>query len=178
VHGIPSERDVLREGDLVGIDFACEKDGWVADGARTIGIGVISAPSRRLLDTTREALERAIAAAVPGGRLGDVGAAVSELAAARGYGVVRAFTGHGVGRHMHESPQVPNYGVRGTGSRIKAGLVIAIEPMLCTGAGDVEIGRDGWAVSTVDGGWAAHAEHTIAVTSQGPRVLTTITSRT
>jgi methionyl aminopeptidase len=172
VHGIPSAKDVLREGDIVGIDFACEKDGWVADAARTVAVGVVSAPARALVDTTREALDRAIAAAVPGGRLGDVGAAVSGLAMARGYGVVRAFTGHGVGRRMHEPPQVPNYGVAGTGPRIKAGLVIAIEPMLCAGAADVEVGRDGWAVSTVDGGWAAHAEHTIAVTAHGPRVLT------
>ena len=172
VHGIPSAKDVLREGDLVGIDFACAKDGWVADAARTIAVGVVSAPARRLLDTTREALDRAIAAAVPGGRLGDVGAAISELAAARGYGVVSAFTGHGVGRRMHEPPQVPNHGVRGTGARIKPGLVIAIEPMLCAGSGEVEIGDDGWAVSTIDGGWAAHAEHTIAVTAAGPRVLT------
>jgi methionyl aminopeptidase len=178
VHGIPSERDVLREGDLVGIDFACEKDGWVADAARTIGIGVVSASARALLASTRRALELAIAAAVPGGRLGDLGAAISAVAEARGYGVVRAFTGHGVGRRMHEPPMVPNHGKAGTGSRLKPGLVIAIEPMFTTGSGEIAIGRDGWAVSTVDGGWAAHAEATIAVTAHGPRVLTTSTSRT
>ena len=177
VHGIPSERDVLREGDVIGIDFACEKDGWVADAARTIGIGVISAASRALIDSTDRALRRAIEAAVPGARLGDVGAAISGVAGDR-YGVVRAFTGHGVGRRMHEPPMVPNHGTPGTGSRIKPGLVIAIEPMFCLGSGDISIGRDGWAVSTADGGWAAHAEATIAVTPQGPRVLTASTSRT
>ena len=175
VHGIPSAKVALREGDVIGIDFACTKDGWVADGARTIGIGVISAPARALLDSTREALDAAIACAVPGGRLGDVGAAVAAIADARGYGVVRAFTGHGVGRRMHEPPAVPNHGRPGTGARIKPGLVIAIEPMLCEGSGEIEIGPDGWAVSTVDGGWAAHAEHTIAVTATGPRVLTSRT---
>jgi methionyl aminopeptidase len=170
VHGIPRADEVLREGDVIGIDLACAKDGWVADGARTVAVGVVSQPARALLAATRRALELAIAEAVPGARMGDVGAAITR--AAGRYGIVRAFTGHGVGRRMHEPPQVPNHGVAGTGIRLKAGLVIAIEPMFTLGSGEVDVGRDGWTVSTIDGSWAAHAEHTIAITAAGPRVLT------
>ncbi len=172
VHGIPSERQILREGDVVGIDFACEKDGWCADGARTIGVSVISAAARGLIDSTRAALDRAIARAVVGARLGDVGAAVEGLAVARGFGVVREFVGHGIGRRMHEPPSVPSYGRAGTGLRLKAGLVIAIEPMFTAGSPALELGDDGWTVATRDGGLAAHFEHTVAVTADGPRILT------
>jgi methionyl aminopeptidase len=172
VHGIPREDARLREGDLIGIDFACEKDGWCADGARTVGVGVISAAARGLIQSTRDALERAIAAAQVGGRMGDLGDAVSSLAAARGYGVLREFTGHGIGRRMHEPPSVPNVGRAGTGPRLKAGLVIAIEPMFTTGSPAIDVGDDGWTIATRDGGLAAHFEHTIAVTPDGPRVLT------
>jgi methionyl aminopeptidase len=172
VHGIPSERTRLVEGDVIGIDFACEKNGWCADGARTIAVGVISAPARGLLDATREALARAIEQAVAGARMGDLGAAVEGLAAARGFGVLRDFVGHGIGRRMHEPPSVPNHGRPGTGLRLKPGLVIAIEPMLTAGSPEVVLGDDGWTVSTKDGGLAAHFEHTIAITRDGPRVLT------
>ena len=172
VHGIPDPRRELREGDLVGIDFACLKDGWAADAARTVAIGVISAPAQGLLDTTRACLERAIAACRVGARMGDLGAAIQGLAEARGYGLVGAFTGHGIGRAMHEDPPVPNHGVAGRGRRLKAGMVLAIEPMLTTGTSWVRILDDGWTVVTADGGLAAHVEHTVAVTDDGPRVLT------
>jgi len=172
VHGIPSTRRVLAEGDLIGIDFACFVDGWCADGARTVAVGVISAPARDLLETTRACLERAIAECVPGRRIGDLGAAIQDLAEARGFGVVRAFVGHGIGRAMHEDPQVPNYGPPGRGPRLKPGMVIAIEPMLTTGAPAIRLLDDGWTVVTADGGLAAHVEHTVAITDGAPRVLT------
>jgi methionyl aminopeptidase len=172
VHGIPDPRRVLREGDLVGIDFACSKDGWCADAARTVAVGVISAPARDLLDTTRACLDRAIAECVIGRRLGDLGAAIQGHAEARGYGLVRAFLGHGIGRAMHEDPPVPNHGVAGQGRRLKPGMVLAIEPMLTAGAPAVRIQRDGWTVVTADGGLAAHVEHTVAITEDGPRILT------
>ena len=172
VHGIPSPREVLREGDLIGIDFACYKDGYCADAARTVAVGVVSAPARALLDTTRECLERAIAQCVPGRRLGDIGAAIQGCAQAGGYGVVREFVGHGIGRRMHEHPNVPNYGTPGRGLRLKPGMVIAIEPMLNTGSGRIRILDDGWTVVTADGSLSAHVEHTVAITEDGPQVLT------
>jgi methionyl aminopeptidase len=172
VHGIPSEHEVLREGDIIGIDFACYKDGWCADAARTIAVGVISAPARALLDATRESLDRAIEQCLPGNRLGDVGAAVERLAHGRGYGAVRDFTGHGIGRAMHEKPDVPNYGVPGRGLRLRSGLAIAIEPMLNLGGGHVRVLEDDWTIVTEDGSLSAHFEHTVAITDDGPRVLT------
>ncbi|HVW24236.1 MAG TPA: type I methionyl aminopeptidase [Polyangiaceae bacterium] len=172
VHGIPSERTVLGEGDVIGIDFACFKNGYCGDAARTVAVGVVSEPARDLIVATRAALEAAIAECVPGNRLGDVGAAVEALAARRGYSIVREFVGHGIGRAMHEAPQVPNYGNRGAGLRLKAGMVIAIEPMLNAGRGDVRVLADGWTVETRDLRLSAHVEHTVAITSDGPRVLT------
>jgi methionyl aminopeptidase len=171
VHGIPSGREVLREGDVIGIDFACFKDGFCADAARTIGVGVISAPARALLETTREAIARAIERCQPGNRVGDLGSTIEELAAGRGYDVVRAFVGHGIGRAMHENPQVPNFGRAGHGPRLKPGMALAIEPMLTTGSGRVRLLDDDWTVVTDDGGLAAHVEHTIAITPRGPIVL-------
>jgi len=165
VHGIPSKNVVLREGDVIGIDFACLKDGYCADAARTVAVGVVSAPARALLDATREALARAIARCVPGGRLGDVGTA-------RGYAIVRDFVGHGIGRAMHEPPEVRNTGPAGLGLRLSPGLVIAIEPMLSAGGGDVRVLGDGWTVVTRDGSLSAHFEHTVAITDGGPEVLT------
>jgi methionyl aminopeptidase len=170
VHGIPSERRGLREGDIIGIDFACFVDGWCADGARTVAVGVISAPARDLLDTTRACLQRAIAECVPGNRLGDIGAAVQETAGH--YGVVRPFTGHGIGRAMHEDPSVPNVGERGHGKRLRPGMVLAIEPMLTAGSHAIRVLGDGWTVVTADGDLAAHFEHTVAITHDGPRILT------
>jgi methionyl aminopeptidase len=171
VHGIPREREVLREGDVIGIDFACYKDGFCADAARTVAIGVISAPVRGLLDATRECLARAVRACGPGARLGDLGAAIQEHAESTRHGLVRAFVGHGIGRRMHEDPSVPNVGVRGTGRRLKPGMTIAIEPMLTTGDGAVRILDDQWSVVTADGSLAAHLEHTIAITDRGADVL-------
>jgi methionyl aminopeptidase len=172
VHGIPSEAEVLREGDLIGIDFACYKDGYCADTARTVAVGVISEPVRGLLETTRECLARAIAQCEPGRRLGDIGAAVQGLAEDRGYGVVREFVGHGIGRAMHEHPSVPNFGTAGRGLRLRPGMVIAIEPMLSAGGGRIRLRPDGWTVVTADGSVSAHVEHTVAITEDGPSVLT------
>jgi methionyl aminopeptidase len=168
VHGIPSKRDVLREGDVIGIDFACLKNGYCADAARTVAVGVISAPASELLTATRDALTAAIAAAVPGGRI----AVIEQRASERGFGLVRDFVGHGVGRAMHEPPQVPPHGRRGTGLRLKPGMVIAIEPMFTLGRGAVRVLDDEWTVVSADRSLAAHFEHTIAITDHGPRVLT------
>jgi methionyl aminopeptidase len=172
VHGIPSEDQVLEEGDIVGIDFACHKDGYCADAARTVGVGVISAPARALLAATRQCLELAIARCVPGGRLGDLGAAIQTHAEQAGYSVVREFVGHGIGRAMHEPPNVPNHGRPGRGLRLTEGMVLAIEPMLNTGGAAVRVLDDGWTVVTADQGLSAHAEHTVAITAAGPQVLT------
>jgi methionyl aminopeptidase len=171
VHGIPRAGEVLREGDLVGIDFACFKHGYCADAARTVGVGVISAPARDLLAATRDCLARAITACGPGARLGDVGAAIQGLAEAKGYGLVRDFVGHGIGRAMHEDPQVPNVGIAGRGKRLKRGMTIAIEPMLTAGDHAVRVLGDRWTVVTADGSLAAHVEHTVAITDGGCDVL-------
>jgi methionyl aminopeptidase len=172
VHGIPSDREILREGDVIGVDFACYKDGYCADAARTVAVGIISAPARALLSATRECLERAIGECRPGRRLGDVGAAVESCAKKHGYSVVREFVGHGIGRAMHEPPSVPNYGPPGQGVRLRPGLVIAIEPMLNAGSADVRVLADGWTVVTADASLSAHVEHTVAITDDGPRILT------
>ena len=172
VHGIPDRRQVLREGDVVGIDFACYKDGYCADAARTVAVGVVSAPARALISATEECLERAIRACVPGARLGDVGAAIQGHAEELGYAIVRELVGHGIGRAMHEPPNVPNHGREGSGLRLRPGIVLAIEPMLNAGGADVRLLHDGWTVVTADASLSAHVEHTVAVTDDGPRVLT------
>ena len=171
VHGIPRKNRVLREGDLISIDFACYKDGWCADATRTVAIGVISAPARGLLDATREALAQALRACVPGNRIGDIGAAIEQHAAATGHGVVRDFVGHGIGRRMHEDPSVPNYGKPSTGRKLKPGMTIAIEPMFTLGGGAVRVLDDYWTVVTADGSLAAHLEHTVAITDGGVEIL-------
>jgi methionyl aminopeptidase len=171
VHGIPSERR-LREGDLVSVDIGCIWDGWHADCARTWIIGEVGPEVDALVDATRRGMEAGIAAATPGNRLGDVGAAIEAVAGERGYGIVRPFVGHGIGQAMHEDPQVPNYGRPGTGLRIEPGMCFAIEPMFTLGADGVYVADDGWTVLTRDGSTAAHFENTIAVTDDGPRVLT------
>jgi methionyl aminopeptidase len=171
VHGIPRGDEVLREGDLIGIDFACFVDGFCADAARTIAVGVISAPARELLDTTREGVARAVAACRPGARLGDIGAAIQALAEQRGYGVVRDFVGHGIGRQMHEDPQVPNVAKAGTGHRLKPGMTIAIEPMFNIGGGEISVLDDRWTVVTADRSLSAHVEHTVAITEDGVEVI-------
>ena len=171
VHGIPGPY-VLREGDLLSIDIGTTLDGYVSDTAVTIGIGNIPANAQRLLDVTQECLMLGIAQMQKGKRLGDIGAAVQKHAESAGYGVVRELVGHGVGTEMHEEPQVPNYGTSGAGIVLRPGLVLAIEPMITEGSYEVEILKDGWTVVTADGKLAAHFEHTIAVTEDGPKILT------
>ena len=172
VHGIPSGERRIRVGDVVSLDIGCIWQGWHADAARTFAIGQPSEPVARLIDATRRGMEAGIAAAVPGSRLGDVGAAIEAVAHERGYGIVRPFVGHGIGTAMHEDPQVPNYGRPGTGMRIEAGMCFAIEPMFNLGGDDVAVLDDGWTVVTEDGSISAHFEDTIAVTPSGPEVLT------
>jgi methionyl aminopeptidase len=172
VHGIPSDARVLRDGDVVGLDFGVVLDGWYGDAARTVPVGSISPQAARLLATTRDALERAIQAARPDARLGDLGASVQAFVEAHGYSVVRDFVGHGIGRKLHEPPQVPNFGARGTGPRLRPGMVLAVEPMVNAGAAAVETLDDGWTAVTSDGSLSAHFEHTIAITEHGVEVLT------
>ncbi|HTC29340.1 MAG TPA: type I methionyl aminopeptidase [Candidatus Acidoferrum sp.] len=171
VHGIPSDY-VLQDGDLLSIDIGTTLDGYVSDSAVTIPIGTISPDAQRLLDVTQQCLMIGIAQMQRGNHLGDIGAAVQRHAEDHGYGVVRELAGHGVGTAMHEEPQVPNYGKAGTGLELRTGLVLAIEPMITLGDRKVEILKDGWTVVTADGKLAAHFEHTIAVTDEGPKILT------
>jgi methionyl aminopeptidase len=172
VHGIPSRVRHLFEGDVVSIDIGCIYSGWHADCARTWAIGTPSRKVQLLIDTTRRGMEAGIAAALPGNRLGDVGAAIEAVANEQGYGIVRPFVGHGIGTAMHEEPSVPNYGRRGTGMRIEAGMCFAIEPMFNLGGDGVAVLDDGWTVVTADGSLSAHFENTIAVRDGGPEVLT------
>ena len=172
VHGIPSPARRLAEGDLVSIDIGCIVDGWHADCARTWAVGSVSVEVTELIDATRRGMEAGIVAAVAGNRLGDVGHAIESVAREHGYGIVRPFVGHGIGRAMHEDPQVPNYGRPGTGMLIEAGMCFAIEPMFNLGGDDVYVADDGWTVRTVDGAPSAHFENTIAVTENGPVRLT------
>jgi methionyl aminopeptidase len=186
VHGIPN-RERLREGDIVGIDFGAVLDGFVGDGAVTVGVGEVTPEAEKLMRVTRECLDLAIEEVRPGRHLGDIGAAVQEHAEANGFHVIRTFVGHGIGRKMHEEPQVYNYGTRGRGLELTEGMVLAIEPMLCeigpklagrierspkvSVVQDVRTDKDGWTARTLDGALAAHFEHSIAVTSNGPWVL-------
>lgn len=171
VHGIPRKDVILKEGDLLSIDFGAFKDGWCGDSARTLSIGKVSPEAQRLVDATRESLERAIAVCVPGQRLGDIGHAVQSHVEPLGYSVVRQFVGHGIGRKMHEEPHVPNYGEKGRGLRLSAGLVVAIEPMINAGSAEVFTEEDGWTAVTKDGSLSAHFEHSVAITENGPFVL-------
>jgi methionyl aminopeptidase len=171
VHGIPSPRRRLEEGDVVGLDFGAVVEGWYGDAARTVGVGRIAPAAARLLDVCREALARAVAAARPGATLGHVGAAVQDWVEGQGFSVVREFVGHGIGRKLHEPPHVPNYGSPGTGERLVPGMVLAIEPMVNAGRPDVEQLDDGWTAVTADGSLSAHFEHTVAVTENGPVIL-------
>ncbi len=171
VHGIPGSR-ILCDGDLLSIDIGTTLGGYVSDSAVTIPVGNIPQNARRLLEVTRECLTVGIEQMVSGNRLGDIGAAVQAHAERHGYGVVRELVGHGVGRVMHEEPHVPNYGEAGTGMKLRPGLVLAIEPMITEGGASIRILEDGWTVVTADGKLAAHFEHTIAVTEDGPRILT------
>ncbi len=175
VHGIPSDKRVLREGDLFTIDIGATWQGYVGDTAVTVGVGKIDPAAKRLMDTTRECLEAAIKVMRAGARLSAIGAAVEDLALSRGYSVVKNYCGHGVGRELHEAPQVPNYRdpkFRLHDLELKPGLVLAVEPMVCAGKDDNRILPDKWTVVTKDGSLAAHFEHTIAVTEGDPEVLT------
>jgi methionyl aminopeptidase len=172
VHGIPRKNEVLKDGDIIGIDFGIYKHGFCADTARTVLIGDVVPETRRLVDSAREALDAAIELCRVGSRLGDIGHTVQSYAESRGYSVVRQFVGHGTGRQMHEDPQVPNFGKAGEGKRMKPGLVIAVEPMVNAGAPEVEVLDDNWTAVTKDRSLSAHFEHTIAITDEGPWVLT------
>lgn len=172
VHGIPNARRVLKDGDIVSIDCGVILDGFYSDAAVTYAVGTASDLTKRLLDTTKASLDAAIQQARVGGRLGDISAAVQEICESQGFGIVRDFVGHGIGRAMHEDPQVPNFGIRGKGPRLKAGMVLAIEPMINAGSPEVKVLKDGWTAVTVDGSYSAHFEHTVAVTRDGPVILT------
>ena len=171
VHGIPGSRRV-KDGDLVSLDLGLVLEGFWADMGMTVPVGKVSPEAARLTRVTKECLEVAIEHAQPGGRLGDISAAVQRHAEAAGFSVIKQFVGHGIGRNMHEDPQVPNFGVPGTGPELKPGMTLAIEPMINQGGEDVYIKPDGWTVCTVDGSLSAYFEHTVAITREGPLVLT------
>jgi len=171
VHGIPSPRRVLREGDIVGLDFGVVVDGYYGDSAVTVPVGKVKAEAQALMQTTREALYEGIGAAKAGARISEIGVAVQRHVEARGFSVVRDFVGHGIGTSLHEDPQVPNYGTPGSGPIIREGLVIAIEPMVNAGGPAVQLHDDGWTASTVDGSLSAHFERAIAITAEGTRLL-------
>ena len=172
VHGIPSHKRILADGDIISIDCGVIVDGFYSDCAVTYAVGTPSPATKKLLDVTRASLEKAIQQAQVGGRLGDISAVVQEMCEAEGFGVVKEFVGHGIGRSMHEDPQVPNFGPRGKGPRLKAGMVLAIEPMINAGGPEVKVLPDGWTTVTLDGSYIAHFEHTVAITKDGPRILT------
>ena len=171
VHGIPSGI-ALEEGDIISVDCGVILDGWHSDSAITVAVGKVDAEADRLIATTRDALQAAIAAAQPGNRLGDIGAAVQQLVEDAGFSVVRRFVGHGIGQSMHEAPQVPNFGAAGTGEVLEVGTALAIEPMVNVGGPGVRFDNDGWTARTADGSLSAHCEHTVVVGAHGPIVLT------
>ena len=171
VHGIPSPKRVIREGDIVSLDMGAVCDGFYGDAAVTVAAGEISGPARKLMDVTSRSLEMALSEVRAGARLGDVSHAVEKCALENGMSVVREFTGHGIGRHLHEEPSIPNFGKGGSGPVLKAGMTLAIEPMLCLGRADVVIKNDGWTAVSADGSLAAHYEHTVAVTEDGCDIL-------
>lgn len=173
VHGIPTDRAV-REGDILSLDFGVEIDGFYGDSALTVAVGEIDEESRLLLEVTERSLYAGIAEMHPGARIGDIGAAVQEVAEAEGFSIVRDFVGHGIGRALHEEPQVPNYGSRGKGRGLRVGMVLAVEPMVNLGGPEVRVLDDGWTAVTADGRRAAHFEHTIAITENGPEILTKV----
>ena len=173
VHGIPSNSVILQEGDILSIDTGAIVKGWVGDNAWTYPVGKISPEKKRLLEVTEQCMWAGIEAARPGNHLGDIGHAIQEIAERAGYGVVREYVGHGVGRDMHEDPNVPNYGRKHTGIKLEPGMVIAIEPMINIGTYKTKVMSDGWLVCTRDGKPSAHFEKTVAITEDGPRVLTT-----
>jgi methionyl aminopeptidase len=172
VHGIPSASRTLRPGDIVSLDMGVKLDGFYGDSAVTVPVGEVPERTQELLRVTRESLERAIAQVKVGGRLSDIGHAVQEWVEAHGFSVVREFVGHGIGERLHEEPQIPNYGQPGRGPKLAEGMILAIEPMVAMGRPEVKVLGDGWTAVTKDGSLAAHFEHTVAVTSGGPLILT------
>jgi methionyl aminopeptidase len=172
IHGIPNDKRVLQEGDVVSVDCGVIVDGFYSDCAVTYPVGNLTPEVERLLRVTDASLYAGIEKAVPGGRLFDISNAVQTMCEAAGYGVVREFVGHGIGKSMHEDPQLPNFGPAGKGPRLKAGMVLAIEPMINAGGPEVKILQDGWTAVTIDGSVSAHFEHTVAITKNGPMILT------
>jgi methionyl aminopeptidase len=171
VHGIPDDFDV-SEGDLVTIDVGATLDGYIADSAYTFGVGEIEPEAQRLLDVAQAALAAGIEEAVVGNRVGDISHAIQEVVEAAGFSVIRSLVGHGVGRYYHEDPHIPNFGEPGRGPRLSDGMTIAIEPMITAGGSDVHVMEDGWTIRTADSSLSAHFEHTVAITAEGPRILT------
>lgn len=172
IHGIPSKKRVLMEGDIVSIDLGAKVNGYNGDNAATFAVGKISDEAKRLCDTTRESLYKGIEQAVAGNRIGDIAFAIQSYCEERGFSVVREYTGHGIGTHLHEDPSVPNYGTAGRGQRLLPGMTIAIEPMINLGSKAIKCLPDGWTVKTLDGKLSAHFEHTIAITKGEPIILT------
>lgn len=172
IHGIPSSHERLKKGDIVSVDVGAYIDGYHGDSARTFAVGEISDEAKALMDSTEESLMAAIEMTRPGVRIGDISSVIQEYNESRGYSVVRQYVGHGVGRELHEDPEVPNFGRAGHGPRLVAGMVIAIEPMINQGTAQVRVLSDGWTVKTVDGKLSAHFEHTIAITGDGAQILT------
>lgn len=174
VHGIPSPKRILKDGDIVGLDFGVIYEGWYGDSARTVAVGKVAPQVQALLDVTRESLMRGIEQCREGNRVFDIGHAVQNYVEGFGYSVVREFVGHGIGRALHEEPQVPNYGPKGKGTQLKVGMVLAIEPMINAGGHEVKVLKDGWTAVTVDRSLSAHFEHTVAITPKGPEILTVV----
>ena len=172
IHGIPSKNRVLKEGDIVSIDLGAKVNGYNGDNAATFACGTISDEAKRLCDTTRESLYLGIEQAIAGNRIGDIAFAIQSYCEERGFSVVREFTGHGIGTHLHEDPSVPNYGTAGRGQRLLPGMIIAIEPMINMGSKAIKCLPDGWTVKTLDGKLSAHFEHTVAITKGEPMILT------
>jgi methionyl aminopeptidase len=174
VHGIPSKKRILKNGDIVGLDFGVHHEGWYGDSARTVAVGQITSQARQLLEVTQTGLLKGIEQCREGNRLFDIGHAVQNYVEPFGYGVVREFVGHGIGRALHEDPQVPNFGPKGKGLPLKVGMVLAIEPMVNAGSHEVRVLEDGWTAVTVDHSLSAHFEHTVAITPSGPEILTVL----
>ena len=174
IHGIPNKSRIVKEGDIVSIDCGATFKGYVGDNAATFAAGNITPEAQRLCDATRECLYEGIKMAQAGGRLGDIGSTIQRYVESRGFSVVKDFTGHGIGKQMHEDPSVPNYGTPGRGTKLQQGMVLAIEPMVLSGQNKLRTLPDGWLVKTKDGSLAAHFEHTVAITSNGPVILTRI----
>jgi len=174
VHGIPSKDRVLREGDIVALDFGVHYEGYFGDAAMTLPVGRVDGDSENLMQSTKEALWAGIEQALPGKRLGDVSAAIQEYVESHGFSVVRDFVGHGIGKQLHEEPQIPNFGKRDRGLRLRSGMVLAIEPMVNAGGSEIIIKQDGWTAVTRDGSRSAHFEHSVAITDDGPYVLSQV----